>query len=414
MQHIIVGGGPAGYSALYTLAKLCPEDNIILISKEPYPYYSRVLTSYYLGNIVGKENLFMPVEQVDSLENTKCLRGFWVTRVDAEKHEVFLNDGRKLVFDRLLLATGALPKRPDIPGIDFPGVFVLRSLDDAESIKSWAEPGSRAIILGGGLVGLKAAEGLHRLGLHVTVVVSSGRILSQILDQDGADMMQGHLERYGYRFILRNDVEEILGTGKVEKVRLSSGETIKADLVIAAKGVTPEKDFLDATGVKINRGILVDEFLETNISGIFAAGDITEAYDRVWKAPRVNALWGNAVEQGEYAAWNMAGQKVPYPGSISMNSLKMEELGVISGGIVNPSPGFEVYQCRYPQKKIYRKLVLGPDRALVGMVALGSWRGAGTMMSLLGKSLSEAQINNFLKGSFDFAAVYKEMYRGRK
>ena len=413
MHHLIVGGGPAGYTAAFTLAKLCPEDDITLVSGEPYPYYSRVLTSYYIGDLIPRDNLFLRGNFESGCPNVRLELGRRIQSIDVAGRQGKLDDGRLLTYDKLLIATGALPKQPALNGGTLPGVFVLRSLKDAERIRDWAGPGKTAVIVGGGLVGLKTAEGLKSKGLKVKVVVSSRRILSQILDQEGADMLQHHLEDNGYQFLLGRDVQSVEGNGQVERVTLNNGESLSCNLVIYAKGVAPETGFLKDTGIKTNRGILVDNRLQTNVSGVFAAGDVAETYDRLWKAQRVNALWGNAVEQGKTAAFNMAGKEHSYLGSISVNSIKMAGLGVISGGIVNPSdPSFIVQKVRNEKERTFRKIVLDKDGTLVGMVAIGFTGGTGVLLSLLGKHIKPSWRKAFFQGSFDYGFLYKNICRG--
>ncbi|NMA13647.1 MAG: NAD(P)/FAD-dependent oxidoreductase [Clostridia bacterium] len=413
MHHLIVGGGPAGYTAAFTLAKLSPEDHVTLVSGEPHPYYSRVLTSYYIGDLISRDYLFLQENLEIGCPNVRLEMGCRMQSIDVVNRQGKLDNGRLVTYDRLLIATGALPKQPVLDGGTLPGVFVLRSLEDAERIRDWAGPGETAVIVGGGLVGLKTAEGLKSKGLKVKVVVSSRRILSQILDQEGADMFQHHLEDNGYQFLLGRDVQSIEGNDRVERIILNSGEKLACSLVIYAKGVAPETGFLKGTGIKTNRGILVDDRLQTNVSGVFAAGDVAETYDRLWKAYRVNALWGNAMEQGKAAAFNMAGKELFYPGSISINSIKMADLGVISGGIVNPpDSSFSVEKVRNEKEKTFRKLVLDKDGTLVGMVAIGFTKGTGVLLSLLGRHLKPARRKAFLQGSFDYGFFYKSICRG--
>lgn len=356
--------------------------------------------------MISRDWLFLNNFTLDKKVNLQT--GRCIVSLDTSDREALLADGDRLPFDWLLIATGASPKLPAVQGVDLAGIFVLRSLDDADAISAWVKPGQKALVLGGWLVGLKAAEALCQRGMKVRIAVSSGRILSQMLDDHGAELVLKQLESKRYEFLLNTEVQEFYGRRQVEGVTLNSGEKLPVDLVVVAKGVDPETSFLQGSGIKLNRGVIVDNFLQTNIPGIYAAGDVAETPDRLQGSFRVKALWGNAVEQGKAAARNMAGYNFAYRGSKSLNSLKIEEVGIISGGIVYPGgEGCVVHACRDEFNKLYRKLVVRHDGTLAGMAAIGFTRGAGTVINLLGRKINRQLTDLFLQGRLDFAAHFK-------
>ncbi|BCV20751.1 NAD(P)/FAD-dependent oxidoreductase [Moorella sp. Hama-1] len=338
MHYLIIGNSAAGVAAARAIRGADPGGEITIVGDEPYPYYARVLTSYYLGGLVSRERLWLAGEEWYREERIQLLTGRRATGVDAAGRRVILDDGRELFYNRLLVATGANPQRVDFPGAGLPGVFTLRTIDDAAAIRKYARPGGRAVVVGGGLVGIKAAEGLHARGLQVRLVVSSSRLLSQALDDPGAELIRRAMTAAGFTIHLREDVVALEGQERVTAAILRSGATLPADVVVVGKGVRPNVGFLEGAGVAVNRGIVIDEYLATSVPGIYAAGDVAEAFDRAWQKPRLNAIWGNAVEQGRLAGLNMAGHHTVYRGAIGQNSLVAGGLGVISGGIVNP-PG---------------------------------------------------------------------------
>ncbi|KYH32742.1 NAD(P)/FAD-dependent oxidoreductase [Neomoorella mulderi] len=405
MRYLIIGNSAAGVAAARAVRRADPAGEITIAGDEPYPYYARVLTSYYLGGLVPRERLWLAGEEWYSEQRIQLITGRRATAIDIQRRLVTLDDGAELYYDRLLVATGAAPQQIDVPGSNLPGVFTLRTLDDAAAIRKFARPGGQAVVAGGGLVGLKAAEGLHARGLKVRLIVSSGRLLSQALDDTGAELVRRAMAAAGFTIHLREDVIALEGHEKVTGVVLRSGAAVPADVVVVGKGVRPNVDFLQGSGIEVDRGVLVDDYLATSIPGIYAAGDVAQAYDRAWQNRRLNAIWGNAVEQGRLAGLNMAGHQTAYRGGIGQNSLVVSGLGVISGGIVNPpGEGYEVVTSLDEKRSCYRKAVLR-GRRLVGMVAVGPPLGAGGFQSLIGREIKEKYVASFLDGSFTWAMV---------
>lgn len=405
MRYLILGNSAAGVTAAGTIRRADPAGEITIVGDEPYPYYARVLTSYYLGGLVTRDRLWLAGEEWYREQRIRLITGRRAVAVDIGSQRVGLDDGSELSYDRLLVATGAAPQQIDFPGKTLAGVFTLRTLDDAAAIRKFARPGGQAVIVGGGMVGLKAAEGLHARGLKVRLVVSSGRLLSQALDDTGAELVRRAMANAGFTIHLREDVVALEGREKVTAAVLRSGVTVPADVVVVGKGVRPNVPFLQGSGIDVDRGVLVDDYLATNIPGIYAAGDVAQAYDYAWQEPRLNAIWGNAVEQGRLAGLNMAGHHTAYRGGIGRNSLVVNGLGVISGGIVNPpGEGYEVVTRLDEKRSCYRKAVL-QGRRLVGMVAIGPPSGAGGFQSLIGREVKEKYIVSFLDGSFTWAMV---------
>lgn len=413
MRYVIVGNGPAGFAAVEALRKTDPEGEIVLVSDEPYPFYSRVLLTYYLAGVAERESLWLADTEWYARRRVRLLAGRRAVGIDAVSRRLLLDGGQTVAYDRLLLATGARPQVLKVPGADLPGVFTLRTLEDAEALSFWVgRRPQRAVVVGGGMIGLKAAEALKARGLEVHVVVSSPRLLSQVLDGEGASLVQEILEAEGYHLHFEEDVVAIEGRERVEGVHLRSGKLLAAGSVVVGKGIVPNVGFLAGSEIKVNRGVLVNERFETTVPGIFAAGDVAEAYDRVWKCSRINALWTNAVEQGYLAGLAMGGHPVTYRGSVAQNSLVCAGLAVFTGGMVNPP---ENGNCRVeirvdPKRRLYRKAVLENGR-LVGLVAVGETAGVGAFSSLLGREVEEQNVADFLEGRFGFGHLLRRCSR---
>jgi nitrite reductase (NADH) large subunit len=309
-RYVIIGASAAGSSAAETLRRHAPKAQITVVSDEKITY-SKPLLSYYLAGHLGEEQLFFRAP--DFYER------YGIQRIHAravglrpEKSTVELSDGQNLQYDKLLLATGAAPRFPKIEGIRREGVFGLRKLEDAQGILARLPSTKRAVVLGGGLVGLKAAAALKERGLSVTVLVDSPHVLSQMLDESSARIFEKIFEQNGVTIYTKAKPVAVLGTQHIEGVQLASGEVVECDVVVVGKGVDPRLELLEGTPIRKDYGVLVDDYLRTSVENIYAAGDVAQARDVLRGEPWINALWPCAVEQGRVAALNMLGRAMSY------------------------------------------------------------------------------------------------------
>lgn len=401
-RYAIIGSGPAALFAAEAIRKRDAEGKLLMFGAEGYPPYSRPLTSYYLAGLVPKEKLFLRTADFYRQKKIEFIAAK-VTEVKGkekilayqplnEKEKGEASQTHAVRFEKLLIASGADPVKPDIPGINMEGVYTLRTIDDAEAIAQRAGKGKRALLLGGGLVSLKAAYALHKLGLEITLIVSSNRILSQMLDKEGAEIVAARLAENGLVMHFQSDVREIHGNGAgVKGVTLADSRELETDLVIVGKGVKPVTSFLEGSGLAVENGIPTGEQLQTNLPDIYAAGDVALCRDMVLMKPANNALWPSAAEQGEIAGANMSGEQLSYSGSIRMNATEFFGLPVIAAGLGTVQRGegtpWEIYQVQFPrhaQKREprYLKLVFQEER-LVGYVSIGENRKAGMLTGLI-------------------------------
>ena len=404
MKYIVVGNSAAGLFAAEAIRQQDPQAEITVLTADAYPSYSRCLTTYFLAGDIPEAQLFLRTpEALDALGLT-IHYGCAVTGLDPTQRVILTASGERYLYDKCLIATGASAVPLDIPGSTLPEVFTLRHLDDAQRIKARLAPGRQAVIIGGGLVSLKSAYALLKQGLKVSVIVSSGQILSQMLNEEAAKLLQEHLVKHGLDIVLNQDVTAIEGNGHVEAVRLRSGETLSADLVIVGKGVRPNIQPFLASGLATGQGILVNEHLKTNLPDVYAAGDVAEAWDRLHQTQRLNPIWPNATMQGRIAGANMAGLALTYPGAMGMNSVDFFGLRVISAGIVRPPkpsagqgdpqlPPWRAEDLRLrdaPGHPNYQRLVWQGE-ALKGFVLVGNTERAGMLTALIqaGQPLSE-------------------------
>ena len=328
-QHVILGAGPAGVIAAETLRKLAPEDRITVVGDEAEPPYSRMAIPYLLiGNIDERGTYLRKSDDHFKRLRIDIVRARALS-VNAQKHEVQLDNGQSLTFDRLLIATGSRPVRPPIPGIDSPQVHPCWTLEDARAIAALAKPGARVLQMGAGFIGCIIMEALANRGVQLSVVEMGDRMVPRMMGPVAGNMIREWCEAKGVKVFTGAKVEAIVpGKTDAVTVRLSTGEKLEADLVISATGVKPNIEFLKDSGVTCLQGVLTDERLQTNVPGVFAAGDCAEAFDKVSGTTLVSAIQPNAAEQARVAALNMVGQHAALKGVTQINVL--DTLGLIS------------------------------------------------------------------------------------
>lgn len=334
MSYIVVGNSAAGLFAVEEIRRHDTRSELIVLTAEQEPSYSRCLTTYFLAGDIPVSQLYL--RNADSAQqlNLKIVYGVKVNWIDPTHQIVRSTDGREWHYSKLLLAMGSSAHKPSIPGGNLPEVFTLRTMEDALAINKVLEQGAqKAVVIGGGLVSLKSAYALKKRGLEVTVVVSSRQILSQMLDLKEANLIQEYLRVNGLKFLLQTEVLSITGESHVQGVLTSPQTELAADMVIIGKGVRPNIEDLSEFGFNIGQGLQVDSSLATNLPNIYAAGDIAETWDFVPQRFTVNATWPNATTQGRIAGANMCGGKEIYPGSLGLNSVDFFGLSAMSVGI---------------------------------------------------------------------------------
>ena len=334
MKHVILGAGPAGVIAAETLRKLEPSHQVVLVGDEPEPPYSRMAIPYLLiGNVAEPgTHLRHGAGHYESMGIT--LKRGRATGVDAVRREVRLDDGSTLAYDRLLIATGSSPASPPIPGIHSPGVHPCWTLADARAIMARATPGARVLQMGAGFIGCIIMEALAARGVKLSVVEMGDRMVPRMMGPTAGGMIKSWCEAKGVAVHTGARVEAIEGGGSAPlKARLSNAQVIEADLIISATGVKPNIGFLEKSDVRCLLGVLTDEHLQTNVPGVYAAGDCAEAFDKVSGKTIVSAIQPNAAEQARVAAMNMVGRTTALRGVTQINVL--DTLGLISASFGN-------------------------------------------------------------------------------
>ena len=411
MRYIIVGGSIAGLSCARKIRELERDSEVVILSEEDRPYPKMALP-YVLSGEIKRNTVRLAVPPgVRFLAQTK------VTKLVPAERKVITAQAEEFGFDKLLIASGARGANPEFEGSASPFVFTIRNLSDIWGLKARLHkvPEGRVIISGAGPVSMEMAEGLRKLGCKPILLASSHRVLSMILDDEGSKILKQDLLEKGLDIYFGESIKRVT-TGEEEVfVETQSGKTFKGGSLIIGKGSSPNVELLISSGIEVENGVIVDAFLETNKKGIFAAGDVCQAYDRVRKEKRVNALWPIAVEQGKYAAMNMTRSNIPYKGSVGRNIVTAFGNTVFTAGL-SKSTDLETY-CRAQRNK-YSKVILKDDR-LVGVIFInvdidpGAYLFAiekeakvpGLKQILLSGSLSYSHLWPFAKSAFGTPAT---------
>ena len=382
MKHLIIGAGPAGVIAAENLRRLDADASITLVCGEPEPPYSRMALPYMLAEDVGEDGTHLRHTEghYDKLKVTLCRDQ--VTAVDAQGHTVTLKSGASLPWDRLLVATGSHTVRPPIPGMDLPGIENCWTLEDARAISERARPGSRVVLMGAGFIGCIVLEALAARKVELTVIEMADRMLARMMDETGGRMLARWCEKHGVQVMVGTKVTQVAKADGGLQLETDKGDAITADLVVCATGVKPNIAFLDGTGVKTDAGILVDRFLQTNVPGIYAAGDVAQGPDFSTGKQEVHAIQPTASEHGRIAAHNMAGHPTPFRGSLSMNVLNTLGLVTSSFGLWMGVEGGERALAVDAERFRYLRLEFKDD-VVVGALAMGLTQHVGVIRGLV-------------------------------
>ncbi|MCL2186744.1 MAG: FAD-dependent oxidoreductase [Treponema sp.] len=377
MKYVIIGNSAAGIGAVEGIRQIDKQGEITVISNEKHHTYSRPLISYLLLGKVTKENMKYRSDNFYADNNVNFLSDISVTAIDAKTKNVSLSNNSKITYDKLLVATGSSPFVPPFEGLDtVKDKVTFMSLDDAQKLDEAIAKKSDAkvLIIGAGLIGLKCAEGIIKRVSKITVVDLAPRILSSILDEDGAKIVQSHIEKQGIEFKLASSVKKFDGN----KAIFENGETINFDVLVLAVGVRPNTSLLKDIA-NIDRGIIVNNKSETSMQDIYAAGDCTQAMDISSGQSKIMALLPNAYMQGECAGINMASLKdgeKSFDKAIPMNAIGFFGLHIITAGNYTG----EVFL--KSEEENYKKLFFSENK-LNGYIIIGDVEKAGIYTSLI-------------------------------
>lgn len=399
-KYLIVGNSVAAIAAVSGIREVDEDGAITLVAREPQHTYSRPLITYLLGGKVGPEQMhYRPLDWYEQM-GVQARLGIEVTHVDPEAHTVHTADGDEIGYERLLIAVGGRPIVPaDVQGVDAEGVFTFTTWADADAIGAFIDEQGidSAVVVGGGLIGLKSVEALLALGIRTTVVELADRMLSATFDQTASRLAQRRLAQAGVEVHCNTTVSSIIKRGgQVAGVRLSDGGEVECGLVIFAIGVLPETAIVEGTSIEVDRGIVVDDQMRTSAPNIFAAGDVAQARELLCGEKRCIAIFPNAYRQGAVAGRNLAGAGDRFAGGLVMNSVTVVDLPTISVGVTQAlDDGYDELVDLDEAAGVYRKIVLRGDR-IVGAVFVSAIDRAGIITGLIREQIDVSGIRELL------------------
>lgn len=402
MKLVIVGGGIAGVTTARYVTDRDPSCEIAIYSDESYPYYPRPRLIDLIAGDASPEAIIADPPDWYARRGIDLHLGRCAAALDPEAHRVTMADGEVIGYDRLLLANGARAWVPPIPGTELDGVFALRSMDDALAIRQRARASRRAVVLGGGLLGLDLAHAIRAHDVQVTVVELLPRLLPRQLDEEGASILQGIIERGGVGVITGQACARIEAKGAVRRIHLKSGDQLEADMVVISAGVQPNLALAQSGGLACNRGVVVDERLRCSHADILAAGDVAEFRGRVW------GIIPAALAQARVAAAQITGDTdVEYHDIVPSTTLKVTGIDVASIGEAIPEGDGSVAEVRRsdPAAGIYQKLVVRDGR-IVGAILVGDRSRIGPVTQLMARKVDVSPyLDRILNPEFDLRSL---------
>ena len=391
MKYVIIGGGPAGIFAVEAIRRRDRSSPIVIVTDEGEIARSPVMLTYWIGGETPREGIrfrdpsWAEMNRVDLQLNRKAVA------LKTSTHNLVLDNGEEVPYDRLLVATGSSPISLPIPGAGLKGVYSLRQLSDAEAILSAIPTLRQVFIIGGGFIGLKIASQLKERGVDVSILEKEGRLAPRMFDGKASSFLVDLLRRKGIRVETSVEVEEILGkAGRVDAVKMKDGRILPGQMVIQSVGVRPNTAFLTGSGITLERGIPVNPRMETSVPGIYAAGDVAVTLDSLTGEKVNNATWPAASRQGTVAGTNMAGGNVSYVHNLSLNAFHLCGVPVMAAGNSGETRGQVLVE---EGADFYRKILL-QDGRLTGFILIGKISQAGSLLALMKKKeiLSDAEL----------------------
>ena len=376
-KYLIIGNGVAGATAVSEIHKNDLSSKITIITEEGTPFYSRIRLPDFVAGRTDISSLIIHKNKWFQDKNIDLKTGITIKNIDPFNNQVIDSDNNVTIYDTLLIATGSSPFIPSVKGNTKMNVFTFRNFEDAKNIMRVADKSRKAVVIGSGLLGLEVAHALIIKGIAVTVVESYDRLLPRQMDTKGAGMLKKMLENQGFKFEMYATTKEIKGDKTATGVELASGKILEAGLVIFCAGVRPNIELPLKADIAIDRGVIVNSHMETNLKNIYAAGDVAQFEDMNF------CIWPEAQEQGRIAGLNMASIQATFESIVPSNRLKVAGIEFGSAGDIDPE---NVLESEIVQNdKIYRKFVK-KDEKLVGCIMLGNTTGFFDVIKQISKN----------------------------
>ncbi|OLS40388.1 nitrite reductase large subunit NirB [Bacillus sp. MRMR6] len=391
---VLVGNGMAGIRAIEEVLKINPNGfEITIFGSEPYPNYNRIQLSTVLQGGTSVQDITLNEWIWYEVNKIRFYPGESVTSIDIKNKRVVTDKAREETYDKLIIATGSNPFMLPLPGADKVGVTAFRNIKDCEEMIAYSKKYKKAAVIGGGLLGLEAARGLLNLGMEVDVIHIYDYLMERQLDRTAGKLLQKELEEQGMNFLLQKNTAEILGKKRVTGIRFKDGSNIKADLVVMAVGIKPNIALAQEAGVPVNRGIIVNDYLETEIPNIFAVGECAEHRGIAY------GLVAPLYQQGQVLAKRICGieDASGYQGSVLSTQLKVSGVDVFSAGKINEDETTKTYKLYDEWRGTYKKVLI-EDGKIAGAVLFGDTKDGNRLFSLIKK---RANIAEYLEAAQD-------------
>jgi NAD(P)H-nitrite reductase large subunit len=415
IRHLIVGGGTAGVNAIRTIREeeSAPAEITLVSAERPY---SRMVLPYYLDRTISESHVFTATAAVLGRWQVVTHLGRRATTLDIKSNTCTLDDGTKIEYDDCLIATGSSAVRAPVPGADGKSVHSFWTMDQARGVIAQIQPGTHVVMVGAGFISFTILNSILSLGAKLTIVEIAPRILPRMVDTAAAELVQAWLEKHGVTVRPKTAVTAIedvaaKGSGGRKRLKFTESDDIVGDVVIMATGIRTNLEWLKDSGIAINRGITVDDHLRSNVSNVYAAGDVAEGKDLVTGEAAVHAIEPTAQEHGRVVGANMAGKNIRYKGSLLVNIVEVCHLDVASFGAWDDADAQAITGLR-PDRPAYRKLLFRGDR-LTGAIILGPsddiWTSndVGMLKGLVQSGVSLTRFKDRLsRNAFDVKPAY--------
>jgi nitrite reductase (NADH) large subunit len=391
LKYVIIGNGVAGTTAAEKIREHDSDGEITIISDEEQPFYSRIRLIDYLAETAKPEDLVIKKGNWYSENRLELILNDGVVNIDKADKSITTESGKKISYDKLLLATGSNSFVPPITGADKEGVFTLRRIRDAKAIKNYLGDGSRNVVLvGGGLIGLEAGNALRLTGNKITVIEALPRLLPRQMDPEGSEVLKKQLEKLGFTFYIGKMTKEITGAHQVSGVLLDDGTKIDCDMILISAGVRPELTLVNQLGLDVDKGVVVDDHLGVTEPDIYCAGDLINHRGRFY------GIWPASQKQGEIAGVNMASGAVEYKGTTPSNTLKVAGVDLVSIGEIDPEDKFEAIIDKDIENFRYKKLVIDNDK-LIGAILYGDKKGWLNIQRAINEGMDISSVKDKLR-----------------
>lgn len=436
IEYVIIGNSAAGLAAAESIRELDRAGKVVVLTEEDCPNYSKPMITYLLAGMIGLDRIHFKDEKFYRDNNIDIRLNTRVKSIDMDEMFLIADGGSKYKFKKLLVASGGKPIIPKIKAVStgalksgkntkdksfnfidgtnytkVGGIFTFTTLEDAIKVKNYIEKNDikKVSILGGGLIGLKAAEAFLETGIDVNIIELADRVLSATFDRQASSIIEKKIKSKGGNIYRNNTIEEIfIKNGKINGYKLKDGGKMECGMLIIAIGVNPDISFVGSGKLEVKRGIVVDDYMRTSAKNIYAAGDVVEGLDILLGENRNIAIWPLAVRQGSVAGINMAGGNKKYSGGFFMNSVEILGIPSISMGLTNigdkEEKGIKVIKDFNPDKNTYKKVVIRNDR-IVGVILIGNIERAGIYAGLIENKIDISSVKENISRE-DFGIIH--------